>query len=164
MGRKSKDKGARGERELATELHRLFGVTARRGVQYRGGVDSPDVITDIEGIHFEVKRTERLSLYPAMQQAVNDAGGKIPVVCHRANGKEWLAIVRLNDLPKLTTALEIRNCEQSTDGLDNTKIDYPFEQEWQAHQAAHLPQFTKPKKALGIGLDELPPLNNQLQQ
>ena len=105
MGRKSKDKGARGERELAAELQRLFGVNARRGVQYRGGTDSPDVITDFEDIHFEVKRTERLSLYPAMQQAVNDAGDKIPVVCHRANGKDWVVIVRLNDLPRLSKAI-----------------------------------------------------------
>ena len=56
----SRDKGARGERELAAELHRLFGVTARRGVQYQGGTDSPDVVSDFDEIHFEVKRTERL--------------------------------------------------------------------------------------------------------
>jgi len=105
MSKKSRDKGKRGERELASELQRLFGITARRGVQYRGGVDSPDVITDFEGIHFEVKRTEKLSLYPAMKQAVNDAGEKIPVVCHRSNGNEWLAVVRLNDLTRLTEAI-----------------------------------------------------------
>ena len=108
MGRMSKDKGARGERELSVELQRLFGITARRGVQYRGGRDSPDVISDFEGVHFEVKRAERLSLYPAMQQAVNDAGEKIPVVCHRQSRRDWLVIVRLNDLPKLAAAIKTR--------------------------------------------------------
>ena len=159
MGRMSKNKGKRGELECAAELRRLFGVDAQRGVQYRGGTDSPDVITDFEGIHFEVKRTERLSLYPAMQQAVNDCGGRIPVVCHRANGKEWLAVVRLNDLPRLTTALDIQDCDQSKDGLDNTKIDYPFQSEWEKHQAEPLPVFSKPKKRLPIKFDEMPPLN-----
>jgi hypothetical protein len=111
MGRKSKSKGKRGELELAAELRRLFGVTARRGVQYQGGTDSPDVITDLPGIHIEVKRCERLSLYPAMAQAVNDAEGKIPVVCHRQNGKKWLAVVRLDDLPKLSAAFQTRNAK-----------------------------------------------------
>ena len=106
MGRMSRNKGKVGERELASELRRLFGVNARRGVQYHGGADSPDVVADLPGIHIEVKRTERLSLYPAMKQAVNDAGtDKIPLVCHRANHQDWLAVVRLNDLPKLAALL-----------------------------------------------------------
>ena len=105
MGKMSRDKGKRGEREVATELQKLFGITARRGVQYRGGAGSPDVIADIPGVHIEVKRCERLSLYPAMKQAVDDAGGSIPIVCHRQNSKEWLVVVRLDDLPKLAVAL-----------------------------------------------------------
>ena len=105
MSRMSRNKGKRGELELAAELRRLFGVDARRGVQYHGGADSPDVVSDLPGIHIEVKRTERLSLYPAMNQAVNDAGDKVPVVCHRANRQDWVAIIRLNDLPKLAALL-----------------------------------------------------------
>ena len=105
MSRMSRNKGKRGELELAAELRRIFGVDARRGVQYHGGSDSPDVVTDLPGIHIEVKRTERLSLYPAMEQAAADAGDKVPVVCHRANRQEWVAIIRLNDLPKLAALL-----------------------------------------------------------
>jgi len=101
MGRKSLTKGKIGERELASELRRLFGIEARRGVQYSGGVDSPDVVTDIPGLHCEVKRTERLSLYPAMRQAIRDAGDKLPMVFHRQNREDWVAIIRLNDLPEL---------------------------------------------------------------
>lgn len=105
MGKMSKNKGKVGERELAAELRRLFGVNARRGQQYCGGSDSPDVVVDLP-IHAEVKRCERLSLYPAMRQAVRDAAkGKVPVVFHRQNREEWLAIIRLNDLPELVERL-----------------------------------------------------------
>ena len=102
MGRKSLTKGKVGEREVASELRRLFGVDARRGRQYSGGSDSPDVVADIPGIHLEVKRCERLSLYAAMRQSAGDAGTeKVPVVLHRQNREEWLVVVRLNDMPEL---------------------------------------------------------------
>jgi Holliday junction resolvase len=101
MGKKSLTKGKNGERELAAELRRLFGVDARRGQQYSGSPNSPDVVVDLP-IHCEVKRCERLPLYPAVKQAVKDAGeGKLPIVFHRQNREEWLAVVRLNDLPEL---------------------------------------------------------------
>ena len=105
MGRKSRDKGASGERELARELSRLLGVEARRGCQYHGGPGSPDVVADIPDVHIECKRTERLRLYEALQQAIDDAGGKVPVVVHRQNHKPWVAIVRLDDLPRLATQI-----------------------------------------------------------
>ena len=107
MGRMSRNKGKRGELEISSKLPRLFGVDARRGQQYCGGGDSPDVITDLP-IHCEVKRTERLSLYPAMEQAVRDArADKVPVVFHRQNHEDWLAIIRLNDLPELIDRLAV---------------------------------------------------------
>jgi len=106
MGSMSKNKGKRGELECAAELRRLFGVDARRGQQFHGGSDSPDAVADIPGVHIEVKRTERLSLYPAMRQAVRDAGAdKVPIVFHRQNHEDWLVIIRLNDLPELADRL-----------------------------------------------------------
>lgn len=102
----SKNKGAAGERELAREVTRLFGCPARRGQQFRGGPDSPDIITDIPGIHFESKRTERFQLYAALEQAVRDAGTEnIPVVCHRCNRHPWVVVLKLDDLPRLVQAL-----------------------------------------------------------
>ena len=121
MGRMSKDKGARGERELAGELQRLFGVAARRGVQFRGGTDSPDVIADIPGIHIECKRCERLSLYPAIKQAVKDAEDKIPVVCHRQNNREWLLIVQLEDLPQLVTVISNKASKTNIENTNKRK-------------------------------------------
>ena len=96
-GARSRRKGKRGERELAA-LFTAEGFPATRGQQHRGGPDSPDVIVPtLPGIHFEAKRTERLSLYDAVAQAKSDAGDKLPVVGHRRNACEWLAILRESD-------------------------------------------------------------------
>lgn len=113
MGRKSRNKGASGERELAHELSRLLGVEARRGCQYRGGPGSPDVVADIPEVHIECKRTERLRLYEALEQAIADAGEKVPIVAHRQNHKPWVAIVRLDDLPRLATQVYLTLAENA---------------------------------------------------
>ena len=66
----------------------------------------PDVKVKIPGLHCEVKRTEALSLYAAIEQAADEAGeGDLPVVFHRRNQKPWLAVVRLDDLPALAVKL-----------------------------------------------------------
>ena len=97
-----KRKGKVGEREAASELGTLLGCDARRGVQYHGGPDSPDVVLDGVGIHVEAKRTETLSLYVAVDQAVGDAPtGAVPIVWHRRNRRESLVVVRTADLVRL---------------------------------------------------------------
>ena len=105
MGAKSRRKGCRGELEAAAELARLFRVEAHRGRQYCGGPGSPDVQAAIPAVHLEVKRVESLRLYPALEQAIADAGQKIPLVLHRSNRRPWVAIVRLDDLPQLAVQL-----------------------------------------------------------
>jgi hypothetical protein len=106
MGMRSRRKGQRGELECASELRRLFGIEAHRGQQFAGSSESPDVRTNLEKVHFEVKRCETLRLFAAMEQAIRDAGTeRVPVVLHRPNGKPWLAIVRLDDLPQLVVQL-----------------------------------------------------------
>jgi Holliday junction resolvase len=95
----SKAKGKRGELELAAYL-REKGYAARRGCQFKGGDDSPDVICSGLPLHFEVKRTEKLSVYEAYAQAVADSqpSAGIPVVAHRRNHQPWLAILSMDDL------------------------------------------------------------------
>jgi hypothetical protein len=105
MGAKSRRKGVRGELEAAAELRRLFRVEARRGRQYHGGDEAPDVTAAVDRVHFEVKRVEALRLYPALDQAVADAGTNIPVVLHRASQRPWVVILRLDDLPQLAVQL-----------------------------------------------------------
>jgi len=100
----SRDKGKRGERELAAYLTD-HGHPARRGQQFKGGDDSPDVIWPSLPLHFEAKRVERLRLHESVQQAIDDAGqGKVPIVAHKANRRPWLAILRLDDLLQLMEA------------------------------------------------------------
>lgn len=96
MGKMSRDKGKRGELELANLL-RLHGYDARRGQQFSGANGDPDVV-GLPGIHIEVKRVEKLNLYKAMEQAANDAlEGRVPVVFHRRNRKGWLVTMELED-------------------------------------------------------------------
>jgi Holliday junction resolvase len=95
MGKSQREKGKRGERELASIL-RGYGYDAHRGAQYHGGNDSPDV-TGLPGIHIEVKRTEALRIWDALAQAKADAGEKMPVVMHRRNDCEWIVIQPLKD-------------------------------------------------------------------
>jgi hypothetical protein len=96
MGKTSREKGKRGERELARKL-REYGYDARRGQQYCGRTGVADV-TGLKGIHIEVKRTERFRLYDALDQARRDARrDELPAVFHRANECDWVVCMRLSD-------------------------------------------------------------------
>ena len=87
----SRAKGARGERAFR-DLLRAEGYEARRGQQFSGSPDSPDVVCpDLQGIHFEVKCVEKLNIEDAMNQARRDAGTtKTPIVAHKRNHCNWL--------------------------------------------------------------------------
>jgi len=96
-------KGKRGERAWRDELL-AHGYQARRGQQFSGSSDSPDVLCpDLPGFHFEVKVVERLNVQEAMAQAVEDAGAKLPVVAHKRNRGDWLVTMRASDWFKLVT-------------------------------------------------------------
>jgi hypothetical protein len=105
MGRMSRQKGKRGEREAAAELAVVFACDARRGVQYQGGPDSPDVVLEGVNVHVEAKRVEALNLYAAIEQARQDAGDKVPMVWHRRNGKPSVVIVETARLVELARAI-----------------------------------------------------------
>lgn len=94
----SKQKGKRGELEFCSFL-RDQGFEARRGQQYKGGGDSPDVVSDLPlPIHWEVKRTEAFRLWDALTQAKAEAGAvELPVVAHRRNRCEWVVVLRAED-------------------------------------------------------------------
>lgn len=96
----SRAKGKRGELALAKIL-RDHGFDARRGVQYHGGAESPDVI-GLPGVHIECKRVERLDLMGAYEQAFRDAAAdEIPAVFHKRNREPWMVTVTLEDFLNL---------------------------------------------------------------
>ena len=77
----SREKGKRGEREWAAFCRDQGYPNIRRGQQY-SGIEGEDVV-GLPGIHIEVKRVERLSLYDAIDQAKRDTKpGRIPIVAH----------------------------------------------------------------------------------
>lgn len=98
----SRNKGARGERELSGKL-KEYGYQARRGQQYCGSNGDADVV-GLTGIHIECKRVEHLNIQAAIEQAVRDSGAEalpygydLPAVFHRKDRCEWLVTMRLED-------------------------------------------------------------------
>lgn len=97
---KSRNKGASGERELSQELNRLFpNISVRRGCQFKGTHDSPDVV-GLPGIHPECKRVEKgLNLEDALKKADKEKHeSQISAVFHRRNRERWKVTVFLDDL------------------------------------------------------------------
>lgn len=101
----SKAKGGKREREVAKIL-RDAGFEARRGQQFCGSPDSPDVIATLPlPLHLEVKGVEKLNVEAAMLQSEREAGvWEIPVVIHRRNKTRWLFTMRLDAM------LEVLKC------------------------------------------------------
>lgn len=95
----TRDKGARGEREVA-DLLRSYGLDAWR-TPNSGGLRTKGDLEGVPGYHFEVKRQEVLRLPLWTRQAQGDADGAIPVVAYRQNRGEWFACLPLGELAHL---------------------------------------------------------------
>ncbi len=108
MGKASRDKGKRGEREIAA-LFRAHGFQAKRGQQFRGGPDSPDIIHDILGLHVEVKFREQVSVFAALEQVSRDAGydGGSPAVFMRKLRKPWIVVMDADDFLDLMEEIHV---------------------------------------------------------
>lgn len=99
----SKQKGSRGERALRDVWKSHGYVNAHRSQQYSGKGESS---ADIEGIdprlHIECKVGYTYkTIYDFLEQAISDAGEKIPVVNCKMDRKEWLCVLRLEDFIKI---------------------------------------------------------------
>lgn len=105
----SREKGKRGERELAAKLRELGFGDARRGVQYSGADGSAD-IEGLDGIHIECKLRDRLNLEMAYDQSRRDADrrGDIPTVMHRKTNDPyktgWLVTLSLEHFASIYKA------------------------------------------------------------
>ena len=101
----SRQKGARGERELSNAL-RSYGYETRRGQQFSGINGDADVV-GLPGVHIECKRVEKLNIDNAIEQSIRDARyGEKPTVMHRKNGKQWLVTMTLIEWMDLYKAWE----------------------------------------------------------
>lgn len=99
---RSKDKGARFERHLASRF-REYGYEARRTAQYCGNTGDASDVVGLNGLHIEAKHQEQMRLYEWMAQAKRDSAGtgKLPVVMHKKNNAEILVTMTLDDFMNL---------------------------------------------------------------
>jgi len=90
----TRKKGATYERTVA---HRLAEVWpgAKRGFQFRGGDEAPDVTGT--PYYIECKHRQRVYVAQAMEQAVAASDGRPPVVIWRQNHGADLVTMRLDD-------------------------------------------------------------------
>jgi Holliday junction resolvase len=102
-GRPSREKGARGELEVAHIL-KSWGFDCHR-TPNSGGLFIPGDIVGVEGYSIEVKRTETVRMPAWQRQAQADCPlGASPVVAWRSNRTEWWAATPLQDFMLLLKA------------------------------------------------------------
>lgn len=97
MGLKSKRKGERYEREVASKL-REYGYATRRTAQYSGKTgQAPDVV-GLPYIHIECKHYANRGFdYDWLSQAKRDArDGEIPIVVHRIDNAPSVVTLELD--------------------------------------------------------------------
>lgn len=108
MGKPSRSKGARGEREVAA-IYRSFGFGDVQRTPNSGGLWIAGDVSGIDGIHAEVKRQETLHLPEWIAQAEEDAPDyTIPTVHFRRNHpkvpSEWWVALALEDFLPMVKA------------------------------------------------------------
>jgi Holliday junction resolvase len=97
----SRQKGKRGEREVVDLLKR-YGFDARRGQQFKGTSDSPDVIHNMTGFFIEVKHRQALNLYDTIEKADGEKPeGETSLIFHRKNQKRWLVTMDAEEFMSL---------------------------------------------------------------
>lgn len=97
MARKSRDKGARGESEVAA-LFRVAGFKADRTPNSGGLHIKGDLVGDVP-LHVEVKRAERLKIPEWLEQARTEApAGVTPLLAFRRNREGWYGVIPLEAL------------------------------------------------------------------
>ena len=107
MGKHSRQKGKRGEREAAAQIaHHWGAVGARRSVQFCGRAGDAD-LTGVDGIHCECKRYARIAALDFLEQAEMEAQpGSVPVVLMREDcNTEWTVMLRVSQAPEFARRL-----------------------------------------------------------
>jgi hypothetical protein len=122
-GRGRRQKGARGENELAQLLTDQLGFVVKRKLgQARDGGDD----IQVGKYKIEVKRHERLSVMDWVRQVEATCGvGEVPIVVFRQNGQPWRAVVPLDTLVfAIRESIDVNNEQKpqehdSGSGVDN---------------------------------------------
>jgi Holliday junction resolvase len=119
MGRTSREKGKRGEREFARLLAGL-GFEARRTQQFSGREGTADVASSIPGVHWEVKRYARIAAMRFLEQADRDrTDDALPVVAMREDSGPWVVMIKADDVVDLVERI-VAARETSTTTSDSS--------------------------------------------
>lgn len=103
---------------MVRDIFIAHGFPARRGQQFAGGTDSPDVvIPDLPWLHIESKFVENLDLNKALEQAERDAEEKFPVVMHKKKNKNWMVTMSVESFFELI--IKLHDNEQRENGKYN---------------------------------------------
>jgi Holliday junction resolvase len=118
-GRRARNKGANGERELAGILSDELGFSVKRKLgQARDGGDD----ISIGQYRIEVKRRERLAIEDWCKQVEACCGqSDVPVLAFRRNGEPWRCVVPLEwmiEQIRETLSCAERNEQESNAGDD----------------------------------------------
>jgi hypothetical protein len=106
MSKAQREKGKRGEREVVKLFNAHFSIKFERGVQARGGDDyhadiQPKNPNDLWPIHVEVKNQKMPNIRTALQQAIDDTDGRLPMAVTKSTRSDWLITMRATDMFKL---------------------------------------------------------------
>lgn len=116
VGKYSKEKGKRGERE-AVKLLKEYGFNAHRTAQYCGKSGLAADVVGLDGIALEIKNVERLNIDKAYAQCVRDSFEHfektneelIPVVMFKRNRVDFKVCLSARDFLKMyKELLELR--------------------------------------------------------
>jgi hypothetical protein len=126
MGRRSREKGKRWERDVARLYRETVGEGKRTGWHQSHGLEVADVSVPLplpgwpKGIWNECKHHARVSMRAAMNQALDACpDGHLPVAVCKDDRKEPLVVLRLEDwlalLERLASAKQPSKGEENQD-------------------------------------------------
>lgn len=117
-GKAAREKGKRGERELAKKLQRVFPEAERSYNQSRSGSDDADIANTYPywfegGVGNSIRPTDKLK---QAEDATKEHAKKrklcllrLPIACTKKDRSDWLATLKLDDL------LDILECVDEDD-------------------------------------------------
>lgn len=107
-GRRSRNKGSRGELEVAKIINDRLGLELHRTPNSGAFKWHDNLKGDVQGwpgMHLEVKRAERLQIPKWLEQTEDDCpDGSVPLLVFRQSHQPWRVVMRLDDL--LTIMME----------------------------------------------------------
>ena len=105
MGKASRDKGKRGEREARDQIRKLWNAPDCIRAAQSCGAWSADVLAALPDSHVEVKRYAKIAACRFLEQAIADAKDDLPILLMREDKGEWMVLLRMSDTPRFATSL-----------------------------------------------------------